>query len=36
MEAVKTGTSEFRENLAGYLKSVIPLAFTRHDESLGF
>jgi hypothetical protein len=36
METEKIGMREFRENLAGYLESVRPLAITRHGETLGF
>jgi hypothetical protein len=36
METVKVGMREFRENLAGYLESGMPLAIMRHGETLGF
>jgi hypothetical protein len=36
METLKIGMREFRENLAGYLESGIPLPITRHGETLGF
>ncbi len=36
METVKVGIREFRENLANYLEAGMPLAITRHGETLGF
>ena len=36
METLRIGMREFRTNLAGYLESGIPLAITRHGETLGF
>jgi len=36
METLKIGIREFREKLAGYLESGMPLAITRHGETLGF
>ena len=36
METVKIGIREFREKLAGYLESGIPLAIMRHGETLGY
>lgn len=34
METV--GIREFRENLAGYLEGAVPVAITRHGETIGF
>lgn len=36
METTKVGIREFREKLAGYLESGIPLAIMRHGETLGY
>jgi len=36
METQKIGIREFRENLAGYLEAGMPLAITRHGQTLGF
>jgi hypothetical protein len=36
MEITKIGIREFRENLAGYLESGMPLAIMRHGETLGY
>ncbi len=36
METLKVGIREFREKLTGYLESGMPLAITRHGETLGF
>ena len=36
MEAVKVGSREFREKLAGYLESGTPLAIMRHGQTLGY
>jgi hypothetical protein len=36
METVKVGIREFREKLAGYLESGMPLAIMRHGETLGY
>jgi antitoxin (DNA-binding transcriptional repressor) of toxin-antitoxin stability system len=36
MQTQKIGIREFRENLAGYLEAGMPLAITRHGETVGF
>ena len=35
MQTTKVGIREFRENLASYLESKIPVAVTRHGETIG-
>jgi hypothetical protein len=35
MDATKIGIREFRENLASYLESKIPVAITRHGATIG-
>ena len=32
----KVGVKEFRQNLPSYLESVLPVAITRHGETLGY
>ena len=36
MESERVGIREFRENLARYIESAIPVAITRHGETVGF
>ena len=36
MQTERVGIREFRENLSGYLESPIPVAITRHGETIGF
>jgi antitoxin (DNA-binding transcriptional repressor) of toxin-antitoxin stability system len=36
MQNAKVGIREFRENLASYIESSIPVAITRHGETVGF
>ena len=35
MPAIKVGVREFRERIASFLESDIPIAVTRHGETLG-
>jgi antitoxin (DNA-binding transcriptional repressor) of toxin-antitoxin stability system len=35
MQAAKVGIREFRENLATYLESKVPVAITRHGSTIG-
>jgi antitoxin (DNA-binding transcriptional repressor) of toxin-antitoxin stability system len=35
METTKIGIREFRENLASYLESKVPVAITRHGATIG-
>ena len=32
----KVGVKEFRANLPAYLESTVPLAITRHGETIGY
>jgi antitoxin (DNA-binding transcriptional repressor) of toxin-antitoxin stability system len=36
VESERVGIREFRENLARYIESAIPVAITRHGETVGF
>jgi antitoxin (DNA-binding transcriptional repressor) of toxin-antitoxin stability system len=36
MQTERVGIREFRENLSGYLESPVPVAITRHGETIGF
>jgi len=36
MQTERVGIREFREKLSGYLQSEIPVAITRHGETIGF
>jgi len=36
MQTARVGVREFREKLTGYLESEIPVAITRHGETIGF
>ena len=37
MQTIKVGIREFRDNLANYLlESEVPLAITRHGDTVGF
>ena len=36
MQTERVGIREFRENLSGYLESHLPVAITRHGETIGF
>jgi antitoxin (DNA-binding transcriptional repressor) of toxin-antitoxin stability system len=36
MESERVGIREFRENLARYIESSIPVTITRHGETIGF
>lgn len=33
---VRVGVREFREDLAGYLDSAVPVAITRHGQTVGY
>jgi hypothetical protein len=33
---IRVGVREFREDLAGYLASPVPVAITRHGQTLGY
>lgn len=35
MQTTKVGIREFRENLADYLESKMPVAITRHGSTIG-
>jgi len=36
VEAVRVGIREFREKLARYLESDVPVAITRHGDTVGY
>jgi antitoxin (DNA-binding transcriptional repressor) of toxin-antitoxin stability system len=36
MQTERVGVREFREKLSGYLESEIPVAITRHGETVGY
>jgi len=36
VESERVGIREFRENLARYIESAVPVAITRHGETVGF
>ena len=36
MEAVRVGIREFRKKLASYLESDVPVAITRHNDTVGY
>ena len=36
MEATKVGIREFRADLAGYIASSVPVAVTRHGQTVGY
>jgi antitoxin (DNA-binding transcriptional repressor) of toxin-antitoxin stability system len=36
MMETKVGVKEFRANLPSYLESTLPLAITRHGETIGY
>ncbi|MGA3080053.1 MAG: prevent-host-death protein [Terracidiphilus sp.] len=36
MQTERVGIREFREKLSGYLESPMPVAITRHGETIGF
>ena len=33
---IRVGVREFREDLAGYLDSPVPVAITRHGQTVGY
>lgn len=36
MQPTKVGAREFREQLAAYLESEVPVAVTRHGQTIGY